>query len=141
MKRVRSALLLLGAAFLLAGCRDNLSAATAADANACYRLPAGALAKKVALADDDENLETCAMHLEGYRLQHKLPQAVGFYEAHYIYNSPAGISAASTQTGIRYSVYTRAEQADLDGKLHQLITQADASGNTTAAASSNSTGD
>ena len=80
------------------------------------------------------------MHLEGYRLQHKLPQAVGFYEAHYIYNSPAGISAASSDTGIRYSVYTKAEQVDLDGKLHQLISQADAGGNTTAAAPSNTTG-
>ena len=87
----------------------------------------------MALADDDENLETCAMHLEGYRLQHRLAQAVGFYEAHYIYNSPAGISAAASDTGIRYSVYTKAEQADLDGKLRQLINQANASGNTVGA--------
>ena len=61
------------------------------------------------------------MHLEGFRLQHRLPLAVGFYEDHYIYNTRQGITAAATNTGIRYSVYTRAEQADLDGKLHQLM--------------------
>jgi hypothetical protein len=119
----------------LAGCHDNLSAATAADANTCYALPTGSTAKKVAIGADDENLETCAMHVEGWRLQHRLPQAVGFYEAHYIYNSPAGISAAASDTGIRYSVYTKAEQADLDGKLHQLIDQAaEAGANTTSSA-------
>ena len=116
----------------LAACHDNLSAATAADANTCYQLPGGALARKMAIGADDENLETCAMHLEGYRLQHRLPQAVGFYEAHYIYNTPAGISAAATDNGIRYSVYTKAEQTDLDGKLRQLIQQ-EAGGNTTDA--------
>ena len=136
MKRVDLGLL-AALATLLAGCHDNLAAATAADANTCYRLPGGATAKKVALADDDENLETCAMHLEGYRLQHRLPQAVGFYEDHFIYNTSAGITAAATNTGIHYSVYTKAEQADLDGKLRQLIDQAGASG---PAAPANATG-
>jgi hypothetical protein len=131
MGAVRSAL--VAAALLLAGCHDNLSAATAADANTCYALPSGSTAKKVAIGADDVNLETCAMHVEGWRLQHRLPSAVGFYEAHYIYNSPAGISAAASDTGIRYSVYTKAEQADLDGKLHQLIAEAaDAGANTTS---------
>ena len=105
----------------LAACHDNLAAATAADANTCYRLPKGAMTQKVALSDDDENLETCAMHLEGYRLEHGLPAAVGFYEAHFIYNTPNGISAAAAEGDIHYSVYTRAEQADLDNKLHILI--------------------
>ena len=131
MKRV-DLVLLVALSATLAACHDNLAAATAADANTCYRLPAGSTAKKVALADNDENLETCAMHLEGYRLQHKLPSATGFYEAHYIYNSPSGISAAASDTGIHYSVYTKAEQADLDAKLHQLINQADAGGATPA---------
>ena len=127
MKRA-DLVLLLALTALLAACHDNLAAATAADTDTCYRLPTGSMAKKVALADNDENLETCAMHLEGYRLQHKLSSAIGFYEAHYIYNSPAGITAAASDTGIHYSVYTRAEQADLDAKLHQLINQADAGG-------------
>ena len=131
--RAQPAVTVAALALSLAGCHDNLAAATAADANTCYRLPAGSTAKKVALAGNDENLETCAMHLEGYRLQHKLPSATGFYEAHYIYNSPSGISAAASDTGIRYSVYTKAEQADLDAKLHQLIDQAGPSGNTASA--------
>ncbi len=104
-----------------AACHDNLSAATAADANTCYTLPTGSQSRKVAIAGDDENLETCAMHVEGYRLLHKLPAATGFYEDHYIFNTPAGITAAATSGDIHYSVYTRAEQADLDGKLHTLI--------------------
>ena len=105
----------------LARCHDNLSAATAADANTCYSLPTGSKTRKVAIAGDDENLETCAMHVEGYRLLHKLPAATGFYEDHYIFNTPAGITAAAASGDIHYSVYTRAEQADLDAKLHTLI--------------------
>ena len=112
----------LGAA-PLAACHDNLSAATAADGNTCYRLPTGALARKVILSADDDNLETCAMHVEGYRLMHRMGGSVGLYEGHIIYVTPQGISAATGETNIRYSVYTRAEQADLDGKLHQLIAQ------------------
>ena len=116
-------LVLAAAGASLAGCHDNLSAATAADGNTCYRLPAGTPAKKVILSADDDNLETCAMHVEGYRLMHRLGGSVGLYEGHIIYVTPQGISAATGETNIRYSVYTRAEQADLDGKLHQLITQ------------------
>ena len=86
----------------------------------------------MAIGAQDENLETCAMHLEGYRLQHRMAAATGLYEDHYIYNTPGGITAAATTNGIRYSVYTRAEQADLDGKLRQLISAAAASGNTTS---------
>ena len=114
------------AVVLLAGCHDNLSAATAADGNTCYRLPTGAPAKKVILSADDDNLETCAMHVEGYRLMHRQGGSVGLYEGHIIYVTPQGISAATGETNIRYSVYTRAEQADLDGKLHQLIAQDEA---------------
>ena len=114
----------------LTACHDNLAAATAADASTCYRLPTGSTATKVALEDDDDNLETCAMHVEGYRLQHGLPSAVGFYEDHFIYNTPRGITAAAAQGDIHYSVYTRAEQADLDAKLHILIARGDG-GNTT----------
>ena len=112
-------------ASLLAGCHDNLSAATAADANTCYTLPTGATTRKVAISGDDENLETCAMHVEGYRLLHRLPAATGFYEDHYIFNTPAGITAAAASGDIHFSVYTRAEQADLDNKLHILIARAE----------------
>ena len=61
------------------------------------------------------------MHVEGYRLLHRLPSATGFYEDHFIYNTPNGITAAAAKGDIRYSVYTRAEQADLDTKLNILI--------------------
>ena len=128
--KILTGLALSLAALSLAACHDNLAAATAADANTCYRLPTGTTARKVALAGDDENLETCAMHVEGWRLQHRLPRAVGFYEDHFIYNTPQGITAAAAQGDIRYSVYTRAEQADLDAKLHILIAR-DNTGNTT----------
>ncbi len=132
----RQALLAIAVVLLttsLAGCHDNLSAATATDGDTCYRLPTGAPAKKVVLSADDDNLETCAMHVEGYRLMHRMGGSVGLYEGHIIYVTPQGISAATGETNIRYSVYTRAEQADLDGKLHQLIVQdaAEKAGNTT----------
>ncbi len=116
-------LALAAASASLAACHDNLSAATAADGNTCYRLPTGAPARKVVLSADDDNLETCAMHVEGYRLMHRQGGSVGLYEGHIIYVTPQGISAATGENNIRYSVYTRAEQADLDGKLHQLIAQ------------------
>ena len=124
----------------LAACHDNLSAATAADGDTCYRLPSGAPAKKVILSAADDNLETCAMHVEGYRLMHRQGGAVGLYEGHLIYVTPQGISAATGENDIRYSVYTRAEQADLDGKLHQLIAQDAAEKDSTEKAGANTTG-
>ena len=136
-RRSRTAVLVLACAALLAACHDNLSAATAADANTCYALQGGAKTRKLAISGDDENLETCAMHVEGYRLLHKLPAATGFYEDHYIFNTPAGISAATSRGDIHYSVYTRAEQADLDNKLHILIARDQAGGE---AADANATG-
>ena len=122
-RRLILALLVAAAAAPVAGCHDNLSAATAADGNTCYRLPTGAPVKKVVLSADDDNLETCAMHVEGYRLIHRQGGAVGLYEGHLVYVTPQGITASTGENDIRYSVYTRAEQADLDGKLHQLIAQ------------------
>ncbi len=120
---------------MLGACHDNLSAATSADANTCYSLPAsaskGAAARKVVLGLDDDNLETCAMHLEGYRLLHGAPTASGLYEDHVVFASPQGITASTGAGNIRYSVYTRAQQADLDGKLRSLIAQQKAGGTTT----------
>lgn len=63
------------------------------------------------------------MHMEGYRLMHGQAAATGLYESHFIYVTPQGITASAGEHDIRYSVYTRAEQTDLDGKLHQLIAQ------------------
>ncbi len=63
------------------------------------------------------------MHVEGYRLMHGQAAATGFYESHLIFVTPQGITASAGENDIHYSVYTRAEQADLDGKLRQLIAQ------------------
>ena len=141
----RTALIVAGSMALLplAACHDNLSAATAADADTCYRLPTGATSKKVVLTEGDDNLETCAMHVEGYRLLHRMPTAIGYYEDHVLYVSPQGITASTTTRDIRYSVYTKAEQADLDGKLRLLIREQGPAGNTTSntTAGANAAGD
>jgi hypothetical protein len=115
--------LTMAAATLLAGCHDNLSAAAAGDAQVCYRFAPDTPGKKVLVSSPDENLETCAMHLEGWRMMHKLPVVNGSYQGHYVFTSAADISSSAGPHDIRYRVYTPGQHADLDQKLQTLIDQ------------------
>lgn len=123
----------MAGAALLAGCHDNLSAAAAGDAQICYRFaadtPGATPGKKILVSAPDENLETCAMHLEGWRMMHKLPTVNGTYQGHYVYASATDISSSIGPHDIRYRVYTPGQHADLDQKLQTLIDQDAQSGN------------
>jgi hypothetical protein len=132
--------LTLAAAALLAGCNDNLSKAAAGDAQVCYRFSDAASGKKVLVSAPDENLETCAMHLEGWRMMHGLPKVNGFYQSHYVFTSATDISSSAGPRDIRYRVYTPGQHADLDQKLQTLIDQ-DAQTNAGANTTANSTAD
>jgi hypothetical protein len=115
--------LTLAGATLLAACHDNLSAAAAGDAQVCYRFTDGAPSKKVLVSAPDENLETCAMHLEGWRMMHKLAVVNGAYQGRYVFASARDISSSLGPRDIRYRVYTPGQHADLDQKLQTLIDQ------------------
>ena len=125
----------MAAAALLAGCHDNLSAAAAGDAQICYRFTPDKPAKKALVSAPDENLETCAMHLEGWRMIHKLPVVNGSYQGHYVFTSATDISSSIGPHDIRYRVYTPGQHADLDQKLQTLIDRdaesSNAAGNST----------
>jgi hypothetical protein len=113
--------LTMAGAALLAGCHDNISAAAAGDAQICYRFTADRPAKKALVSSPDENLETCAMHLEGWRMMHKLPTVNGSYQGRYVYTSATDISSSAGPRDIRYRVYTPGQHADLDSKIQTLI--------------------
>jgi hypothetical protein len=122
--------LALAAATLLGACHDNLSAAASGDAQVCYRFSAGAASKKVLVSAPDDNLETCAMHLEGWRLMHKMAVVNGAYQGHYVFTSARDISSSIGPRDIRYRVYTPGQHADLDQKLQYLIDQSATQTNT-----------
>jgi len=105
----------------LAACHDNISAATADNAQVCYSFSTTTPVKKVLVSPGDENLETCAMHLEGWRLMHKLPAVTGSYQGHYVFASVQDITSSTGPKDIRYRVYTPGQHADLDQKLQTLI--------------------
>jgi hypothetical protein len=110
-------------------CHDNISAAAADDAQVCYRFTTTTPAKKALVSSPDDNLETCAMHLEGWRLIHKLAAVNGTYQGRYIYASAQAITSSVGPHDMRYQVYTPGQHADLDQKLQTLIGR-DAGGNT-----------
>ena len=105
----------------LAACHDNISAAAADDAQVCYRMTPGARPKKTLVSASDDNLETCAMHLEGWRLIHRLPAVTGTFQGRYIYTSPQAITSSVGPDDMRYRLFTPGQHADLDQKLQILI--------------------
>jgi hypothetical protein len=133
LNSLRRATLFALAAFTLAplmACHDNISAAAADDAQVCYRFVPGS-PHKALVSSPDDNLETCAMHLEGWRLIHKLAAVNGTYQGRYIYASAQAITSSVGPKDMRYQVYTPGQHADLDQKLQTLIGR-DAGGNTSS---------
>lgn len=97
--------------------------------NACLQLtsPPGQPQKFRPVAYDDPNLETCAVHLEGVRLEQR-HNVIGVWNGVYIFASAAEITSANGLNEPRYAVFQPDQRSQIDESLNeQLASQAGSS--------------
>ena len=122
-----------GLAALLAACQPHgghsgksaaAPAAPAAPQNACMQItsPPGKPQTLRAVAYDTPNLETCAVYIEGLRLEHN-HDARGLWNGVYIYADAKGIDSAASPGAARYAVYTPDQRQQIDQSLQEQIAE------------------
>ena len=115
---MRRAVPLVLAALALVGCAGP---AAPEDPGVCFRVdnPAGK-SSFTAIARGVENLETCAVLLEGVNLQgHAAP--TGAYQGYFIFIGPDAIRSARSLGGMRYPVFQPPQRASIDKDLRRML--------------------
>lgn len=115
----------LAASMAAAGCTPKTQAPNPLPAtaqNACMQImsPAGQPVVFRPVAYSDPNLETCAMHLEGVRIEQRR-DVRGAWNGVYIYADAAGIDSASDPRSGRYAIYTADQRKQIDDSLTQQL--------------------
>jgi len=112
-------LVFLGGLLLLAGCQKPMEAPTTA--GVCWRLaPAMNGAQDFRpFANGVENLENCAVQLEGLYLAHGQPM-VGAFQGRFIYVTDQDITSAADGRSQRYRVFTPEQRAKIDAGFKTL---------------------
>lgn len=125
----------VGLAALLAACQPHggeggksAAAAPAAPQNACMQVtsPPGKPQTLRAVADGTPNLETCAMYIEGLRLEQR-HDTVGLWNGVYIFADARGIDSAASPGASRYAIYAPDQRQQIDQSLEQQIAEAHSS--------------
>jgi hypothetical protein len=105
-------------ALALAACRGP---SAPEDSGVCFRVDdAAGKSSFVALARGVENLETCAVLLEGVNLQGH-PAPVGAYQGYYIFIGSDGIRSARSLHGMRYPIFQPPQRASIDKDLKRMM--------------------
>lgn len=115
---MRSAAPLVLAALALAACAGP---AAPEDPGVCFRVDSVAgKSTFTALARGVENLETCAVLLEGVNLQgHSAP--IGAYQGYFIFIGADAIRSARSLGGMRYPVFQPPQRASIDKDLRRMM--------------------
>ena len=115
---MRRAATLLIAVLALADCAGP---SAPEDRGVCWRVdsPDGK-ASFTELARGVENLETCAVLLEGLNLQGH-PAPTGAYQGYFIFVGADAIRSASSLHGMRYPVFQPPQRAAIDRDLRQMM--------------------
>ena len=115
---MRRAAPFLLAALTLAGCAGP---GAPQDPGVCFRVDsAGGKTTFAVLARGVENLETCAVLLEGLNLQGH-PAPTGAYQGYFIFIGPDAIRSAQNLGGMRYPVFQPPQRASIDKDLKRMM--------------------
>lgn len=76
-----------------------------------------------AVAYDDPNLETCAVHLEGLRLEQKR-DVIGVWNGVWIFASEKEITSATGLNESRYAVFDADQRSQIDQSLNEQLAAA-----------------
>jgi hypothetical protein len=116
MRRAAAPLVL--AALALAACAGP---SAPEDPGVCFRVDsAGGKTAFTALAHGVENLETCAVLLEGLSLQGH-PAPTGAYQGYFIFVGEDAIRSAPSLHGMRYPVFQPPQRAAIDKDLKRMM--------------------
>ena len=107
---------LLIAALALAACAG---ASAPEDPGVCFRVD-GAPARFAVLARGVENLESCAVLLEGLRLQGH-PASTGAFQGYFIFVGDDAIRSAPSLHGMRYPIFQPPQRAAIDKDLRRML--------------------
>jgi ABC-type Fe3+-hydroxamate transport system substrate-binding protein len=119
-------------AALLAACHaqgghggKSAAAAPAAPQNACMQVtaPTGKPQTLRAVAYDTPNLETCAMYIEGLRLEQR-HDTLGLWNGVYVYADAQGVDSAAAPGAARYALYSADQRQQIDQSLQAQIAEA-----------------
>ena len=106
------------AALTLAGCAGPRAPE---DPGVCFRVDkAAGKTAFTALAHGVENLETCAVLLEGLNLQGH-PAPTGAFQGYFIFVGTDAIRSAPSLHGMRYPVFQPPQRAAIDKDLKRLM--------------------
>jgi hypothetical protein len=105
---------------LAAGCS---SAHAPPDPGVCWRASQiGGAVHFALLARGVDTLESCALLLEGLRLQ-GARISDGAYQGYFIFVDDTAISSARSPEGLRYPIFQPPQRADLDRDLRRLMNE------------------
>jgi hypothetical protein len=92
------------------------------DIGVCWRVHAGAggAVSFTPLARNVANLETCAVLLEGLRLQGQA-QTDGAFQGYFIFVDEGTMSSARHVQGFRYPIFQPPQRAEVDRDLQRLM--------------------
>lgn len=115
---MRRAAPFLFAAFALAACKGP---AAPEDAGVCFRVDtAGGRTAFTVLSRGVENLETCAVLLEGLHLQGR-PSPTGAFQGYFIFVDADAIRSSPSLHGMRYPVFQPPQRASIDKDLRHMM--------------------
>lgn len=115
---MRRAAPLLIAALALAACRGP---AAPENTGVCFRVDStGGKTGFTELAHGVENLETCAVLLEGLKLQGH-PAPTGAFQGYFIFIGDDAIRSSPSLHGMRYPVFQPPQRATIDRDLLRMM--------------------
>ena len=106
---------------LLCACQSEVQAPT--NPGVCWRLVAGAGGKAdfTPVSTGDQNLETCAAHLEATAMRENKTLLTGAYRGQFVFITPAMVQSALRLHGVRYRLFDADTRAKVDRDLRWML--------------------
>ncbi len=107
--------------FLLAACESELQAPT--NPGVCWRLGADAEGKAnfAPVSNTDQNLETCAAHLEAVAMRENKTVLTGAYRGQFVFITPAMVQSGLRLHGVRYRLFDADTRAKVDKDIRWML--------------------
>jgi hypothetical protein len=111
----------LVAALVLGACTAEVQAPT--NPGVCWRLTMGADGKAdfTPVSNSDQNLETCAAHLEAVAMRENKTVLTGAYRGQFVFITPVMVQSALRLNGVRYRLFDADTRAKVDRDLRWML--------------------
>jgi hypothetical protein len=109
------------AVLLLAACQSEVAAPT--NPGVCWRLVADGNGKAdfTPVSQGDQNLETCAAHLEAVAMRENQTVLTGAYRGQFVFITPAMVQSGLRLHGVRYRLFDADTRAKVDKDIRWML--------------------